>query len=601
MANKENLAQIVRSGSSPSSWSSSLFSHIERGLKKNPHKTAIRCMHQPANHLSDLVLPELVEWENGSQLMRDREHDADCLTLTYSQLHHSALDLASGMIANGVKPGSTVLALIPNGGEYAILLWACIVLRLTLTPLDPSVLEAPANTDLRYVIETINPEVMIVPNAKGAYVLGAEVKDIGAPRQMLLISLDGKPPLSGWKSLYNLIGEASNHPLNKRSLLEDARNDDPNRINFILFTSGTSAGAPKGCPQRVGSMSHILNSQAWLINSDNCSRVLQQAHNSRGIALQTTLQTWREGGELVMASSKSFAIEHTADAILQHRVTFVVLSPAMVYGLADTLSSTTDVRNGTADSVRTFHVGGDAVTRDVLIRTATLFPDAKVCINQGMTEGGGFFQWPFFNGPPLSQIPHFGEICPVGIVAPGASVRICAPNSRATLRKGVPGELHVCCASIIEGYLGGIEQDSFYEDDYGRWFITGDIAMVDEANLVYLLGRSKEQIEHEEGCVIPAVLESCIEKFSGVQATVVAIRHATRGNEAFAVLGSSNSKSEDEIKSNIQQILGKAYVPAGLFSLKQIGLEKAPVNATHKVVKTEVRRALLRHLEGSNK
>ena len=330
------------------------------------------------------------------------------------------------------------------------------------------------------------------------------------------MSLEGDAS-KGWKSLHDLAADASDSPIDEHSLLEDARKDDANRIHSILFTSGTSAGRPKGCPQRVGSITHILNSQSWLINPENCALNLQQAHNSRAIAPQHTLQVWRGGGAVVMAS-KSFAIEDTVNAIVQYGVDFIVLSPAMVHELAHDLAA----HPGKLDSVRTIQVGGDAITKEVLMKCAALFPKARVCINHGMTEGGGFFTWPFFETP-IPQIPFFGEICPIGTVAAGTMLRIWDADRGRQTRRGEPGELHVSCESVIRHYLGGVSESSFYEDEKGRWFITGDVGMINDEGLVFILGRSKDVIKRASVVIMPAALESCIEKYTGAQVSVVCL------------------------------------------------------------------------------
>ena len=90
----------------------SVFSNIEQGLRKNPHKAVIVCMYQPADHLSGLVPVDDAFQQKGGE---------DCLTLFYTQVHRAALILAAGLIANGVRPGSIIVTLIPNGGEYAVL------------------------------------------------------------------------------------------------------------------------------------------------------------------------------------------------------------------------------------------------------------------------------------------------------------------------------------------------------------------------------------------------------------------------------------------------------------------------------------------------
>jgi acyl-CoA synthetase (AMP-forming)/AMP-acid ligase II len=301
----------------------------------------------------------------------------------------------------------------------------------------------------------------------------------------------------------------------KNALLDEARRNDPDRIHSILFTSGTSTGRPKGCPQRAASMTHVLQHLDWLINPSNCSHVLQQAHNSRAIAPTHTIQTWKCGGEVVMASA-SFAIGDTLEAILRHNVSFIVLSPAMVHALEYELIP----HPSKTHSVRTVHLGGDVITKDVLAKSAALFPSARICISHGMTEGLGFFEWPFLDSP-ISQIPAFGEICPTGSVAAGSRLRIWDPDKKAVARGGKPGELHVCCASIIQHYLGGVGESSFYEDEKGRWFVTGDMAMMNEKGLVYILGRTKDVIKRANVTIMPAALESCIEKYVDAQVSSI--------------------------------------------------------------------------------
>lgn len=499
----------------------SIFAHIERGLIKNPHQPAVICMHQQANDLADWV-------EVDEEYRPDRNRsgpETTCLTLTYTQLHRGALKLVAGLVANGVRPGSSVLCMIPNGGEYALLLWACAILRLTLSAVDPSVMRKEKGMELQNYMKSLKPGLVVVPDANGARAVdtaaAAEQLDVSSPSlQLLILNDDGEasPPSSGWKYLRDVLkpGKSLSNGLtfDESTLLSAARRDDPDRIHSILFTSGTSGSQPKGCPLRVGSMTHILESQSWLITGPTSARVLQQAHNSRAIGPQHTLQTWRAGGAVVLATGPSFAVEHTLEAMRRHAVTFVVLSPAMVHALAREPAAR-------RDAVRAVQVGGDAVAREVLVRCAALFPRARVCVNHGMSEGGGFFVWPFFDRP-VGDVPYFGEICPAGEVAPGARVRVWDAAAGRTALRGQPGELHVCCESLICGYLDGVDASAFYEDGRGvRWMNTGDVAMVSEEGLVYILGRSKDAITRGSIVIIPAALESCVEKYTGAQVSLV--------------------------------------------------------------------------------
>lgn len=512
MAEMGRLAEI---DGGPLTIMTSIFLHIEYGLSTNPHGPAVLCMHQAANHLSELVPAD----DEFRRPQHDGVYHVDCLILTYTQLHHTALVLAAGMIENGVRPGSTIVTLIPNGGEYSLLLWTCTIMKLTLVSLDSSRLNASNRTELQESMETLKPAIVAVQDVADAQAVDNLIEDLGL-RKPLYISLLGGDKSKGWKSLLDLAADATKSPADVHTLLEEARNDIPDRVHSILFTSGTSAGRPKGCPQRVASVSYILQSQSWLINVGNCARVLLQAHNSRAIVPALALQTWSVGGTVVLPGT-SFTTECTLDAVVRVGVTFIVLLPAMVHALALDLAS--HPRN--LDAVRTVMLGGDMITKDVLMRCTALFPNAKVCINHGMTEGGGFFTWPFFDTP-ISQIPYFAEISPIGAVAPGTQVRIWEVECARVTRRREPGELHVCCESIVQHYLGNAgDETSFYEDEKGRWFRTGDLAMVDDEGLVFILGRCKDVIKRANVSIIPAALESCIEKYTAAQVSTKRAPH----------------------------------------------------------------------------
>ena len=501
-----NNKQIAELGGDPLINNTSVFSHLEQGLLRDPDKPAILCMHQPANYLSGL-LPRNNEYEHV-----DTDVRSDCLALTYSQLHSIALGLAAGLVSNGVQPGSLVLMLSPNGCEHYIITWTCTILRLGLAAVDPSALDASRKEELQDLIRTLKPGLVVVPDRPGAKAADDAIVDENLP-QPLRVTLSNDF-VDGWKTFRRIASSSLQSPTSEESLLEAARRDDPNRIHSVLFTSGTSTGRPKGCPMRTGSMTHVLHSQSWLINQANCDFVLQQAHNSRSVAQQTTLQTWREGGTLITPGG-GFAIQDTLDAITQYGATFVILSPAMVHVLLEEIA----LRPADLASVRTVQVGGDAVTKDLLMKCDALFPHANVCSNHGMTEGGGFFTWPFHNKQ-VAEIPYFGEICPIGTVAAGARLRIWDADNQKVMERGQPGELHVRCESIIRHYLNGASESSFYEDEQGHWFVTGDIAIISDADMVYVLGRSKDVIKRAGIAIMPAALESCIEKYTGAQVSI---------------------------------------------------------------------------------
>jgi hypothetical protein len=77
----------------------------------------------------------------------------------------------------------------------------------------------------------------------------------------------------------------------------------------------------------------------------------------------------------------------------------------------------------------------------------------------------------------------------------------------------------------------------------------------------------------------------------------VAVPHPTEGYEPFAVLSNFNDKSADEIRNHVLNTFGGDYALGGILLLEQIGPDKFPVNATHKVVKYVVQEAVTEYLK----
>lgn len=533
----------------------SVFEHIEQGLKKNPNGPAVICMCQTASSLDALVFEDgkiqrpktlwqqqhyhgpsqqlndcelrnshqdVIVWgkrQNGVAMATKQEivirsamPAHPYLTLSYNQLHHTALKLAAGLIANGAQPENTMLMLIPNGGEYTLLLWTCILLRMTYVNLDPTLLDISGFTALKHILQILKPQLVVAPDTCSGKPLDVAVSELRLPQPISLCLSSSQT--QGWKSLADIAADGVRCPIDEAALIVAARHDRPKRIHSIMFTSGTTSH-PKGCPLGVAAMSHVLHSQSWLVDAEVGGLALQQSHNSRGIAPAQTLQTWRAGGAVVM-TGQGFNVGAAAEAIKKLGTTFIVLTPPMVYEMAAELAA----KPFDVSSVRRVQVGGDAITKGLLSRCAALFPQAQVCVNHGMTEGGGAFRWPFFKTS-VSDIPFFGEICPVGTVAPGSAIRIFDTDRKRTVGKGELGELHICSRSIIRCYLEARSNESFYGDRKGRWFNTGDIAMVNKDGLVFILGRKKDMIKRAGVSIMPAAIESCIEAFTATQVSGV--------------------------------------------------------------------------------
>jgi acyl-CoA synthetase (AMP-forming)/AMP-acid ligase II len=66
--------------------------------------------------------------------------------------------------------------------------------------------------------------------------------------------------------------------------------------------------------------------------------------------------------------------------------------------------------------------------------------------------------------------------------------------------------------SMVQGYLDGASPASFYSDDYGSWFITGDQGTMAADGTVTISGRYKDLIIRGGENIAPAAIEAVFDK-----------------------------------------------------------------------------------------
>lgn len=326
------------------------------------------------------------------------------------------------------------------------------------------------------------------------------------------------------------------------------------------------------------------------------------------------------GGTLVVAGRLWFSCADVIRAIETCRVTWAV----MLRYYASMLLQHGEAKPEKFRSLRLATVFGEIVDEGALAEVRKMFENAVVMPGYGMTEGGTLFGWPL--GPP-SPLPSHQGVVSSGVVLPGFRARI-VDKSGKVVERGRQGELHAGGDVFIDRYWGGAEADRFYEDEAGRWFKTGDFAVVDEEGCWYVVGRLRDRVRsiagEEHGMFHPFVLESCISTRFGVQvsdgypegaddgnqarmlttftlyqAQVVGISTATLDEVPCAILERlPEGVAESDIAEHCVNTVGATHGLAGVLSLEQLGMEDWPRTAeTGKVSKKALQRLALQWLE----
>lgn len=155
----------------------------------------------------------------------------------------------------------------------------------------------------------------------------------------------------------------------------------------------------------------------------------------------------------------------------------------------------------------------------------------------------------------------------VGRPIPGVRVRITDPETGEVLPQGEPGMLCVTGDNVMQGYLN--RPDLTADVIHNGWYVTGDIARVDEEGFVEITGRLS-RFSKIGGEMVPHIrIEEAIgrllvreEHEEQIRAVVTAVPDPKKG-ERIVVLHTEIDQSPDEICRELaRQGLPNLWIPA---------------------------------------
>lgn len=550
----------------------STWQMFEDGAHIDLAALSITACHQSSDHYVNL-LPE--DSKNRSQ---------ECLQWTYGELRHAALVIAKAMSDAGVKRGSTIMAPLPNGVETHLARIVSFILQLTLVTLDADLVEPGRSDELAYFIQATSPQVFLVPDGRGASSVYEAAKQIGHAFDFQFLTQGSEAPgCISWAKIDS--SRYDNDSLEDLAAQQQPDLDkDGHRVALILFTSGTSTGRPKGAPQTVENIVSAGLNQMWV---EDLGRVygLHSPH-SRAIynCWGFAAMAW---GHHVVQTHSAFDPEKTYHAISRHGIEMFLFVPAQIKILA----SHKHLDFTKLKSVRRILIGGDIVTTDLLQKAERLFPHARSTTLWGMSEGTGPIGMKGLDITP--PVRTYRSIATLGKVGRWSGVRISDPNGKV-LPRGEEGELVINGPGMVTHYINNVQPESFYTDDRGSWIRTGDKAVMDEDDHIFIIGRIKDIIKQSGINISPGVLEATLNKHDGINAAIVGFPDPIRGEVPVAV---NSGVMKQSIKARVKKIvvdsLGNDFALKEVYGLAELGMKDFPFNGQGKLLKFKLKNAIV--------
>jgi malonyl-CoA/methylmalonyl-CoA synthetase len=184
--------------------------------------------------------------------------------------------------------------------------------------------------------------------------------------------------------------------------------------------------------------------------------------------------------------------------------------------------------------------------------------------------------------------PYDGERRPgtVGFPLPDVKLRITDPETGAVRPRGEVGVIEVKGPNVFSGYWGLAEKTAEAFRDDG-WFVTGDLARLDDDGYVHIVGRDSDLIISGGFNVYPAEVEAHLDALAGVaESAVIGVPHPDFGEGVTAVvaLEPGAKLSEDEVRRALAAELANFKQPKRVFFVPTL-----PRNAMGKIQKVSLR------------
>jgi acyl-coenzyme A synthetase/AMP-(fatty) acid ligase len=433
---------------------------------------------------------------------------------TYGELSVQIKHVAGKLISMGVRAGSCIGVIGQNSSEFIIMAYAVMDCQAVFFPISPTLSPVEINDS----ISKISADFLIIENQQNSIIAGS----ILSKKEKIF---------DGWclqkvEKLQNSVSPAILVP----------------NAAFIRFTSGTT-GVSKGVVlshETIEERILCANSSLQISEHDHVLCVLSMAFHF----VVSVILYLRNGACLILCH------EINAQALLQcindFKVTFIYASPLHIRLLAG------DSGNNDISTVRMVVSTSSSIEKDVCQRF-------KERYSISITQAYGIIEL----GLPVVNI-NDSDISPelIGTCSKGFQAKIFDETLQA-LPFGETGQLGLSGPGMLDAYLSPFKRraDILHES----WFLTGDLASMDELGRIKIQGRKKSMINVGGNKLFPEEVESVLLSHPSIaNCRVKGIEHSLLGEVVGADIvlkENCNVPDHEELRSLCRKQLSAYKIP----------------------------------------
>lgn len=447
----------------------------------------------------------------------------------------------------GVMPGDRVSFQLEKSVEAVALAHACLQAGAIMHPLNT----AYTTEEASYLLADARPALFVCSSASRGALQGV-CESLGVPLQTL-------DPEQGGGSLHTLVKA-------QRPAATVAQVDEDTAA-ALLYTSGTT-GKPKGALITHGNLVQSARAlvEVWGLRPSDVLLHALPVYHAHG--LLTAINSLMVAGGSILFLPR-FDVDEVLRGLAQSTL---MMGVPTHYGR---LARDTRLRAALGSEFR-MAISGSSKLSPVV---AQAFHDAT---GHTLIERYGSTETAIVAAVPPERTDRAGW---VGWPLPGVEVRVRDAHGN-THRSNATGVVETRGHNVFKGYWNRADDTSFTGDG---WFITGDIAQLDDSGCLKLLDRTSDLIISGGLNVYPKEVEDVLERLPGVeQAAVFGVPHPDFGEAVAAVLVMTEPQTFDEARliEQARTRLAAFKVPKRLLCVDEI-----PINRLGKVQKHQLRTA----------
>ncbi|WP_439122519.1 class I adenylate-forming enzyme family protein [Marivita sp.] len=403
---------------------------------------------------------------------------------SYARLKQSILGCATGLLESGLNPGDRLLMRLGNTVEFPVAYLAAI---------SVGIIPIPTSSQLS------RPEVQVLIDMTDP----AAVLHDGITACPTTVPVIPTTDMSDWYSLPPAMMAYG----------------DPDRLAYIIFTSGTSGKPRAVCHAHRAIWARGMMMEGWY-GLTEADRIMHAGAFNWTYTLGTgLLDPWTKGATALIPAQ---GVDHAQIPLLlkRHEATIFAAAPGVYRHI---------LKSGSLDLPKLRHGLSAGEKLPAAIREAW-----KSTTGRRVFEAFGMSECSTF----ISSAPDLPDCAPesLGWPQPGRRIAILTDDGPAPI--GMPGiiAVHKSDPGLMLGYLDQPEETaSRYQDD---WFLTGDMGEMTHSNDILYHGRADDMMNAGGFRVSPLEVEAALMQHPDIQdvgVTDVEIKADTRIIAAYYV------------------------------------------------------------------